>query len=220
MAAAEGHSAELRVHNLLDVGQKYMKFLIEKGPFFGGGLMGSRLRSHCLAFAYRCRLAPILTLPSPLALPLPLPRPTPHPLRSLPTGEFEQAGALCPKVLKTNQSLWDHYVHMFLDLRQHRVISKYIPKENPRLSPAVYEMVLHHFLQEENPQVFLKTIREWPPVIYNTNVIISAVSDRLKTDPDNAVLQEALAELYVGCLRSREPARTDDGPIALVFVGC
>ena len=31
MTAAESHSAELRVHNLLDVGQKYMKFLIEKG---------------------------------------------------------------------------------------------------------------------------------------------------------------------------------------------
>jgi len=31
MAAAEGSNAELRVHNLLDVGQKYMKFLIEKG---------------------------------------------------------------------------------------------------------------------------------------------------------------------------------------------
>ena len=159
------------------------------------------------------------------------------PLSSVLAGEFEQAGALCPKVLKTNQSLWEHYVYMFIEIRQHRVrcrcrsgdcptpcalnglsvsksgaegpsracghvvisqiISKYLPKDNPRLSPAVYEMVLHHFLQEENPQTFLKTIREWPPGLYNTHVIISAVNDRLKTDPGNGTLMEAVAELCV-----------------------
>ena len=98
-------------------------------------------------------------------------------------------------------------------VRPPQVISKYLPKDNPRLSPAVYEMVLHHFLQEENPQVFLKTIREWPPVIYNTHVIISAVNDRLKTDPTNAVLQEALAEL---CVHARGPrsCRTTRRPVS------
>ena len=96
MAAAEGHSAELRVHNLLDVGQKYMKFLIEKGPFFGGGLAGSRWRPHCPAFAHRCRLAPMLTLPSPLLLSPSHPHapPPPHLPRSRPTfrGSCVRAG--------------------------------------------------------------------------------------------------------------------------------
>lgn len=71
-----------------------------------------------------------------------------------------------------------------------------LPKENPRLSPAVYEMVLHHFLQEESPEVFLKTIREWPPNLYSITAVITTVNDRLKTDPDNKILMEALAELY------------------------
>jgi hypothetical protein len=76
------------------------------------------------------------------------------------------------------------------------VISKYLLQDGLRLSPAVYEMVLHHFLQEDNPAVFLAKIREWPPTLYSTSVMLTAVNDRLKSDPGNPVLMEALAELY------------------------
>jgi len=97
MAAAEAHSAELRQHNVLDVGQKYMKYLIEKGTD----------RGPCRGGA-RTILMPLGGGLGSVAFPW---RP----------GEFDQAAALCPKVLKTNQSLWEHYVYMFLEIRQHRV---------------------------------------------------------------------------------------------------
>ena len=96
MSTAETHSTELRQHNVLDVGQKYMKYLIEKGTDHGS--RRGRARTMLMPLVRMSRAAfPWLA------------------------GEFELAAALCPKVLKTNQSLWEHYVYMFLEIRQHRV---------------------------------------------------------------------------------------------------
>lgn len=46
-------------------------------------------------------------------------------------------------------------------------------------------------------QALLKTIREWPSDLYNIQAIIKLVQDKLRADPNNTVLMDALAELFV-----------------------
>jgi hypothetical protein len=125
MEAAEKAGAELRVHNLLDVGQKYMAYLIEKGP-----CAPHRRNKHvCATARWSCvSVRPLVCLSVCLCLC----GCVADGLVRRRVGQFEEAAALCPRVLKTNQSLWDYYIHMFLELRQHRVRH---PLHSPCVSP-------------------------------------------------------------------------------------
>jgi len=56
-------------------------------------------------------------------------------------------------------------------------------------------MVLANFLQDHQ-QGFAKTIRTWPPSLYNIQHVTVAVEDELKRNPNNPILLDALAELF------------------------
>lgn len=67
-----------------------------------------------------------------------------------------------------------------------------------KLSPHIYEMVLYEYLQFDTAG-FLELIVEWPPMLYDTAVIINAIKLHLKAhlNADGArVLLEALAIVY------------------------
>ena len=80
-----------------------------------------------------------------------------HMLRN---GHFEQAAALCPKVLGKDQRLWEEEVYKFAHLKQLKVVAPYLPRGDFHLSPIIYEMVLFEFLKT-NPEGLLK-VRHQP----------------------------------------------------------
>ncbi|CAG0885065.1 unnamed protein product [Darwinula stevensoni] len=112
-----------------------------------------------------------------------------HMLRN---GHFEQAAALCPKVLGKDQRLWEEEVYKFAHLKQLKVVAPYLPRGDFHLSSIIYEMVLFEFLKT-NPEGLLK---EWSPSLYEGTGMINAVLEHLLSEPENQVLLQTLAQLY------------------------
>ncbi|XP_048367400.1 vacuolar protein sorting-associated protein 41 homolog [Sphaerodactylus townsendi] len=110
-------------------------------------------------------------------------------------GEFDLAARKCQKILGKNTDLWEFEVHRFKEIGQLKAISRYLPRHDSILKPFIYEMVLHEFL-ESDYEGFATLIQEWPGNLYNNTIIVQAVVDRLKKDPQNTTLLKTLAELY------------------------
>jgi len=69
-------------------------------------------------------------------------------------GDFEGAARICPQVLRANKSLWEHWAYLFMEIRQYKALCPFIPIDDPKLSPAVYEMVLHNILNEAGQVIY------------------------------------------------------------------
>jgi hypothetical protein len=61
--------------------------------------------------------------------------------------KYDDAARLCIKVLGKNKQFWEEEVYKFARIQQLKAIAPYLPKGDPKLEPAVYEMVLNEFLQ-------------------------------------------------------------------------
>ncbi|XP_020596717.1 vacuolar protein sorting-associated protein 41 homolog [Phalaenopsis equestris] len=112
--------------------------------------------------------------------------------------KYAEAASLCPKLLRGSASAWERWVFHFAHLRQLPVLVSYMPTENPQLSDTAYEVAL--VALATNPSfhnVLLATVRSWPPTIYSSLPIISAIESQLSTYSTTNLLKEALAELYV-----------------------
>uniref|UniRef100_A0A8D2NY96 Vacuolar protein sorting-associated protein 41 homolog n=1 Tax=Zosterops lateralis melanops TaxID=1220523 RepID=A0A8D2NY96_ZOSLA len=101
----------------------------------------------------------------------------------------------CQKILGKNTELWEFEVYKFKEIGQLKSISRYLPRRDPVLKPLIYEMVLHEFL-ESDYEGFATLVKEWPGDLYNNTIIVQAVVDHLKKDPQNRTLLRTLAELY------------------------
>uniref|UniRef100_A0A8B9U3R9 Vacuolar protein sorting-associated protein 41 homolog n=1 Tax=Anas zonorhyncha TaxID=75864 RepID=A0A8B9U3R9_9AVES len=110
-------------------------------------------------------------------------------------GEYDLAARKCQKILGKNTELWEFEVYKFKEIGQLKAISRYLPRRDPILKPLIYEMVLHEFL-ESDYEGFATLIKEWPGDLYNNTIIVQAVVDHLKKDPQNRTLLRTLAELY------------------------
>ncbi|XP_009566780.2 vacuolar protein sorting-associated protein 41 homolog [Cuculus canorus] len=110
-------------------------------------------------------------------------------------GEYDLAARKCQKILGKNTELWEFEVYKFKEIGQLKAISRYLPRRDPVLKPLIYEMVLHEFL-ESDYEGFATLIKEWPGDLYNNTIIVQAVVDHLKKDPQNRTLLQTLAELY------------------------
>lgn len=112
--------------------------------------------------------------------------------------KYAEAASLCPKLLRGSASAWERWVFHFAHLRQLPVLVPYIPIENPRLRDTAYEVAL--VALATNPSFhkdLLETVKSWPPGIYSTSPVISAIEPQLSTSSMTDPLKEALAELYV-----------------------
>ncbi|XP_019199476.1 PREDICTED: vacuolar protein sorting-associated protein 41 homolog isoform X2 [Ipomoea nil] len=112
--------------------------------------------------------------------------------------QYAEAASLCPKLLRGSASAWERWVFHFAHLRQLPVLVPYIPIENPRLRDTAYEVAL--VALATNPSFhkdLLATVKSWPPGIYSTSPVISAIEPQLSTSSMTGPLKEALAELYV-----------------------
>ncbi|XP_060169690.1 vacuolar protein sorting-associated protein 41 homolog isoform X1 [Lycium barbarum] len=112
--------------------------------------------------------------------------------------KYGEAASLCPKLLRGSASAWERWVFHFAHLRQLPVLVPYIPTEHPRLRDTAYEVAL--VAMTTNPSFhkdLLSTVKSWPPGIYSTSPVISAIESQLNTSSMTDHLKEALAELYV-----------------------
>ena len=116
-----------------------------------------------------------------------------------PTQQYDEAAAKCHGILGLDVGLWEQWVFVFAKHRQLDAITPHIPKSNPTLSMAVYEMVLNHFVNT-NVAMLRRMLDEWPPHLYNIRTIITTVKQKAaeQRTPPHAVmlLRETLAELY------------------------
>ncbi|XP_064648417.1 vacuolar protein sorting-associated protein 41 homolog [Lineus longissimus] len=109
--------------------------------------------------------------------------------------KFDDAARLCIKVLGKNKQFWEEEVYKFARIQQLKAIAPYLPKGDPKLEPAVYEMVLNEFLQI-NEEGFKKYIHEWPCDLYNIQTLVRAVKDKLSRSLNQNTLLVCLAQLY------------------------
>ncbi|XP_077125384.1 vacuolar protein sorting-associated protein 41 homolog isoform X2 [Ranitomeya variabilis] len=110
-------------------------------------------------------------------------------------GDYEVAARKCQKILGKNMKLWEDEVYRFKKIGQLKAISKYLPRGDLRLRPAIYEMILDEFLRTDY-EGFSTLIREWPGDLYNNKTIVHALKTHLSLDPSNRTLLKALAELH------------------------
>lgn len=116
---------------------------------------------------------------------------------------FDEAANVCRRWFGTEKELWEEEVYKFVNRKQLRCIKAYLPRSSEcRLSPHIYEMVLYEYLKSDTAG-FRELIFEWPPTLYNTNVVINAIKQHLAemvsvahVPLDTAPLFEALAFLY------------------------
>jgi hypothetical protein len=123
--------------------------------------------------------------------------------------EYELAASMTPKILRTDVKLWEGWIYRFSEVGQLDVIRPFIPVSHPKLSPAVYEMVLGQYLQKKvlragerglkrsskdlaamndkasqgNRAVFLELVKKWPCEIYDVRVVVDAIEELLSTLP-------------------------------------
>ncbi|KAH6589434.1 hypothetical protein BASA61_005623 [Batrachochytrium salamandrivorans] len=110
-------------------------------------------------------------------------------------GKYQEAAESCQKLLRTDKTLWEHWIHVFAAARQLPVITPYIPLESPLLSPSVYDLILLHYLGNDIDSM-LQIIQAWPTGIYRIPAIVNAVHSLHTQDPDNIVLINIMLELY------------------------
>eukprot|EP01156_Anaeramoeba_ignava_P022112 Anaeramoba_ignava/c20215_g1_i5.p1 GENE.c20215_g1_i5~~c20215_g1_i5.p1 ORF type:complete len:792 (-),score=201.92 c20215_g1_i5:52-2427(-) len=94
--------------------------------------------------------------------------------------QIREAAKICPIVCADDQNLWVRWISQFFQFQQFEEICPYIPIDHPRLQEVIYEMILNNFLENDNLDLFLQTIRKWPKNIYNQKSIILIIEDKQK----------------------------------------
>ncbi|KAL2920015.1 Vacuolar protein sorting-associated protein 41 [Polyrhizophydium stewartii] len=129
-------------------------------------------------------------------------------------GRYVEAAEACPKLLRTNKELWEHWVRAFASAGQLQTITPFVPIDELQLSHDIYELILLHYLATD-PEAMLQIVRVWPAEIYAVPAIVDAVHAVLVREPDSMLLMEILLELrqwdlvlYYG-LRIRRPGIMD-----------
>lgn len=89
-------------------------------------------------------------------------------------GHFDQAAEWCPKILGSNEEMWEKWVLVFTEYRQAKTLAAYVPISNPKLSFSLYELILNDFMQTDLDG-FHKLILKWPSELYNVKNVIKSV---------------------------------------------
>ncbi|KAK6144309.1 hypothetical protein DH2020_021129 [Rehmannia glutinosa] len=111
--------------------------------------------------------------------------------------KYAEAASLCPKLLRGSAAAWERWVFHFAHLRQLPVLVPYIPTENPRLRDTAYEVALVALATNTSFHKDLLTIvKTWPPVIYSSLPVISAIEPQLNTSSSTDALKEVSAWEY------------------------
>ncbi|KAI5452845.1 Vacuolar protein sorting-associated protein 41 [Naganishia albida] len=109
---------------------------------------------------------------------------------------YAAAAELCPKVLGKDVKAWEDWVFAFVQKQQLPAIIPHLPIKSPQLGRLIYDMVLAHFLANDQ-SALLRTIKTWPSDIYDVQAVIVAVQGELEAVKSSPTLMECLAELYL-----------------------
>ncbi|KAF6213794.1 hypothetical protein GE061_011516 [Apolygus lucorum] len=112
--------------------------------------------------------------------------------------KYEEAAALCPKIVGADKMKWEQELRKFANVNQLRTLSGYLPtSHDSALAKHNYEMVLYEFLRMDY-EGFLKKIKEWPHRLYNLQAVANSTLEHIlhSENKSNPVLLEALAVLY------------------------
>jgi hypothetical protein len=116
--------------------------------------------------------------------------------------KFDLTGKLLHRVFKGEKRLWEDEIIRFIRLNQVASIAPFLPlgrnKDQVRLDGHVYEAVLAAFvkLEQRHDDVLLDLVREWPPELYDVNMIVGMLVEQLLVMPDNQTVQRTLATLF------------------------
>jgi hypothetical protein len=110
--------------------------------------------------------------------------------------KYNEAARKCSDVLGVNDTQrWEDLIYHFIDKGVLSIILPFIPKRKPQLSKAIYEMVLNYFLINDTQELY-KIIQDWPTDLYDSNVIMNAITEKLKNEQDNRDLLKVKAKLF------------------------
>ncbi|GHJ85158.1 hypothetical protein NliqN6_1560 [Naganishia liquefaciens] len=109
---------------------------------------------------------------------------------------YAAAAELCSKVLGKDVKAWEDWVFAFVQKQQLPAIIPHLPIRSPQLGRLIYDMVLAHFLANDQ-QALLQTVKQWPSDIYDVQAVIVAVQGELEAVKSSPILMECLAELHV-----------------------
>lgn len=110
-------------------------------------------------------------------------------------GYYDDAGHLCVKILGKRKDSWEEEIYKFAKIHQLKAIAPYIPRSEPRLERAIYEMVLNEFLISDCER-FYQLVKEWPSDLYDNESIINAILGRLDREKKPELLLQSLGQLY------------------------
>ncbi|KAJ3352816.1 Vacuolar protein sorting-associated protein 41 [Entophlyctis luteolus] len=115
-------------------------------------------------------------------------------------GDYEQAAAMTPKILRTDPKLWEQWIYSFMGIDKLAVLLPFIPFSQLQLNKAVYEMILSRFL-ETDERTFLDLIQQWPSNWYSAATVADGVEVKLAKDESNSVLLDAAVKLCTTAMR-------------------
>ncbi|KAM7217491.1 putative vacuolar protein sorting-associated protein [Rhypophila decipiens] len=134
--------------------------------------------------------------------------------------QWSQAGEIYPKVLSTTDRL-EGWAWVFVKAKKFDEIVNALPTERtrPPMSGAIYETVLHHYLEENKPR-FAALLERWTIDLFDANAIITALRDQLtyrevqedsvqdgEVGRDWRIVMESLAKLYEQSGRNKDALR-------------
>lgn len=111
--------------------------------------------------------------------------------------DYGKAALSLKDILKTDKNLYEKWIYKFIKVDKFAEVIPFIPIENPRLNPDIYEFILNAYLLYDHEK-FLQCIESWPTDMYDINHVITSVSEKLQNIQygDSKTLLNALSKLY------------------------
>ena len=197
---AELHASIVKQHRVLEVGEKYLRHLLELSHFGRAAAVCPKLLGTNAklweAWIYMCvaRSLQLVDFSFPVTLLfLSL-------LHSLSLSLFlSHLSSLISHLSSHDLSILRLRPRFprFAKLGQLRAIIPFVPVRAPQLSAKLYEMVLNFFIVDDTPGL-LRVLAEWPRGVglFEPQTIITRIIDRLQI-VEQVDLLHALAQLYI-----------------------
>ncbi|KAI9929049.1 hypothetical protein ASPWEDRAFT_49288 [Aspergillus wentii DTO 134E9] len=126
--------------------------------------------------------------------------------------KWNEAAEVCAKVVHTAPR-WEHWAWKFIKNDKFDEVSPHIPTDlDPPLPPAIYEVVLTHYISHDRHR-FNGLVDSWPLDLIDANDVAGAIEHQLKSESvtpeseDWRILMEGLAKLRLAGGHYREALR-------------
>lgn len=110
---------------------------------------------------------------------------------------YGEAAKLCVSICGHDRESWDHVIQTFCDLNQLKHLLPYLPRnlKGFHLDRKSFDFILNDCLNRDSVS-FFRAITKIPCQLYSLEAMTDQVVRGLANDPENKILNGALAELY------------------------